>query len=64
MTTSKSVAFNTINRTAIRKESTVIKTQSAAEKKQRQTRLSIDERLERIQLKNELELTDEELGNL
>ncbi len=64
MTTTNPADFSTINNSEAKRKTTAPKTKTLAEKQKRQTRLSIDERLERRQLKQELGLTDEELDNL
>ena len=66
MTTSNLDGFKTINKIEAKKKNTLPKQKSKAETLQRQTRLSIDDRLERRQLKQELKelgLTNEELDN-
>ena len=64
MTTTNPRDFRVINNNEAQKKATSIKPKTLTEKQKRQTRLSIDERLERRQLKQELGLTDEEIDNL
>ena len=64
MTTTNPRDFRVTNNNEAKRKTTAPKTKTLAEKQKRQTRLSIDERLERRQLKQELGLTDEEIDNL
>ena len=64
MTTTNPRDFRVINHNEAQKKATSLKPKTLAEKQKRQTRLSIDARLERRQLKQELALTDEEWDNL